>query len=314
VAATPLAMASVTTDGITPPKMAVSTDTGDYELPVLPPNSKVFLDVARANYRTTRNVATAIEEAPVMQDLYVLSIADVNRQYATAGAPVGAGKAFLAAELRDVNNQPLVGIAKDAVVLHDMNDQPVPGIIGPHFFGAVGDIDPALLASEAHDGRSRVAILDVPPGTYKLKVTYPDGAAGTTTSIVNVTTSADGATLALAGGPLPGQTALDPKFATDIYPRLQKAANGGIGCANCHTANGAGAVLVLDAGAQQSLANIMARPGVLDAVTPANSLLLTKPLYEQPPAPQNHPNATFLDTNDADYKLILAWITNGAKP
>ena len=314
VAATPLGMASVVTDGIDPPKTAMSNDTGDYELPVMPSNSKVFLDVARTNYRTTRNVVTTIEEAPVMQDLYVLSIADVNRQYATAGVPVGAGKAFLAAELRDVNNQPLVGIAKDAIVLRDMNDQPVPGIIGPHFFGAQGDINPALLASEANGGKSRVAILDVPPGTFKLEVTYPDGNGGTTTSIVNVTATADGATLALAGGPLPGQTALDPSFAADIYPRLQKAANGGIGCANCHTTGGTGAILILDAGAQQSLANIMARPGVLDAVAPANSLLLTKPLYEQPPTPQNHPNATFLDTNDPDYKLILAWITNGAKP
>jgi MFS superfamily sulfate permease-like transporter len=41
-------------------------------------------------------------------------------------------------------------------------------------------------------------------------------------------------------------------------------------------------------------------------------LFLTKPLYEPPP--YNHPNATFIDVNDANYKLFLLWITNGAKP
>jgi hypothetical protein len=42
--------------------------------------------------------------------------------------------------------------------------------------------------------------------------------------------------------------------------------------------------------------------------------LLKRPLYEAPPAPQDHPNATFLDVNAPDYKLFLLWITNGAKP
>ena len=43
--------------------------------------------------------------------------------------------------------------------------------------------------------------------------------------------------------------------------------------------------------------------------TPADSLLLTKPLYDDPP---NHPNATFLDMNDPDYIVFLQWITQGA--
>ena len=43
--------------------------------------------------------------------------------------------------------------------------------------------------------------------------------------------------------------------------------------------------------------------------TPATSMLLTKPLYEDPP---NHPNATFLDVSDPDYIVILQWIEQGA--
>ena len=62
------------------------------------------------------------------------------------------------------------------------------------------------------------------------------------------------------------------------------------------------------------LANMQAITGVINLAAPADSLLLTKPLYEPPGTPQNHPNATFLDVNDPDYKLFLLWITNGAKP
>jgi hypothetical protein len=250
----------------------------------------------------------------VVQDVFVLSVADVNRQYVSAGVTPTAGKAFLAAELLDATGQPLVGIAKADVTLTDAADQPVPGVLGPHFFGNLGDIDPLLLTSEAHAGKSRVASLDVPPGTFKLVVKYPDGLGAIATSTVQVTAAADGAVLATGGGVIAGATSPDPKFATDVYPRLQTAANGGTGCANCHTAAGsAGGVLILDGGATAALAAITAA-AVIDAVTPANSLLLTKPLYELAPTPQNHPNATFLDVNDADYKLILLWITNGAKP
>lgn len=52
--------------------------------------------------------------------------------------------------------------------------------------------------------------------------------------------------------------------------------------------------------------------GVVVTATPATSLLVVNPLYTA--TPHNHPNATFLDVNDPDYKLFLAWITDGAKP
>jgi len=103
-----------------------------------------------------------------------------------------------------------------------------------------------------------------------------------------------------------------PRFTADIYPRLQTAANGGRGCANCHTVGGQGAVAVFNALPSDVLAALKAKPGLLDLTTPANSLLLTKPLYEQPPLVQNHPNATFVDANDPDYKRILLWIQQGA--
>ncbi len=61
------------------------------------------------------------------------------------------------------------------------------------------------------------------------------------------------------------------------------------------------------------LANIRAATGVINMTTIASSYFLHYPLYEPPPAAQDHPNATFLDTNDPDYQLFLPWITGGLK-
>ena len=96
----------------------------------------------------------------------------------------------------------------------------------------------------------------------------------------------------------------------DVHPRLQKAANGGLGCANCHTALGTAALLQFDLPVAAAHEAIMGRPGVVNPPAQAAlSLLLTKPLYEDPP---NHPNATFLTTLDPDYIVIMEWIQQGA--
>ena len=310
---TPMDLVALASDGVTPPMMVTSATGGLYEVPVVPTGSKIFFTATRTNYRPTRNVPVAVDDKDVVKDLYIATIADINRQYATAGKPVTAGKAFLAVELQRQNGMPLIDIAPTDIVLLDAQNQPVI-VAGTYFFGANGDIDPALLTATAVGGRSRVALLDVPPGTFTLKVTYPNGQGGTQSQSTPVTAVADGATLALSGGggtPGGGTPPLTPKFTTDIYPKLQKAAAGGLGCGNCHTLGGpAGGVLRFDLGAQPTLDAMKARLNVLDLTTPANSLLLTKPLYE--PAPYNHPNATFVDINDPDYKLILLWIQQGA--
>ncbi len=317
-AATPMEMAAITSDGVTPPMMVTSVAGGRYELDGLPTGSKVYFTVSRTLYRPTRNPPVTIAGVPVVQDLYVATAADINRQYATANKPVTAGKAFLAAELRRNNGTPLEGIAPTAVVLVDSANAPVI-VAGTYFFGTAGDVDPALLTATAVGGRSRVAMLDVPAGSYTLKVTYPNGQGGTQIAETPVSFTADGATLAIAGGAPAGggggggTMITNPKFTTDIYPKLQKAAAGGLGCANCHTLGGpAGGVLKFDDPPTLTLTNMKALAGVLDLTTPALSLFLTKPLYE--PAPYNHPNATFVDANDPDYKLFLKWIQQGALP
>jgi len=314
---TPMTDATITSDGIDPPMTTTSTTGGEFALDDVPVGSKLYFTVRRELYRPTRNTPVTVEGEPVTADLYLIAVADANRQYTTVGLPApapDAGTAILIAELRRNNGNPLVDIPAENITLVDANDQPVPGAVGPYFMGEV-DVDPQLLVATAFDGRSRVALLDVPPGSYTLKVTHPNNQGGTNTLTVPVTLDANGATLAVTGGQDDdgggGGNVMNPKFGMHVYPRLQKAAVGGLGCANCHTEGGlAGAVIQFDLPPDLVLQNMLARPGLIDLVTPAESLLLTKPLYEPPP--YNHPNATFVDTNDPDYKLILQWISQGA--
>lgn len=308
--------AALATDGLDPPVNATSAADGAYQIEVAV-GSKLFVVATKTNYRPTRNEAITVADMPVMQDLYVLSTQDINNNYTAAvGAAPLAGTAFFAAELRRNNNQPLDGIPLANIELLDATNTPVVGVKGPFVFNAAGALDNTITDATTYQGRSRIAYLDVPPGTHTLVVTYPNNNGGTQTNNTLVTTVADGATLALSGGGMAGGGGAntDPSFATDIYPKLQRAATGGLGCANCHTLSGPAAVLKFDDPAATVLANITARPGVINAAVPADSLLLVRPLYEVPPIPQDHPNATFIDTNDADYQLFLLWITNGAKP
>jgi hypothetical protein len=89
---------------------------------------------------------------------------------------------------------PLEGIPIANVKLLDAANAQVPNVpIG--FFGAT-DVDPNQLMATAFAGRSRVALLDVPPGAYTLKVTFTvNGAPVSTTAPILAT--ADGAVLAL---------------------------------------------------------------------------------------------------------------------
>ena len=315
-----LADSTVTTDGIDPPKTATSAADGLFELLDVPPSGLVILNATRPDYRPTRNVAIPVAEVDVVQDIYQMSVIDVNRQYTTAlGRLPVAGLAFVAVDLQRNNGTPLEGVPLADIVLVDALDQPVPNLT--YAFMGQTDVDPTILSSTAVNGRARVAILDVPPGAFTLKVTALNGMGQPQTLTTPIAGVADGATLGKIGGTTPGGggggggNVADPLFSVDIYPRLQRVALGGIGCANCHTALGQGAILILDDGAANVLArlNPPAANGRLDNLTPASSMLLTKPLYELAP-PQDHPNATFLDVNDDNYKLFLLWIQNGLKP
>ena len=316
VANTPLQGAMMITDGIDPPLMTTSASDGRFAFETVPVGSQVFFSLSRTLYRPTRNLVT-VEDAAVVQDLYLMSTTDTNRQYTTAvGRAPTPGRAFVIAELQRTNGTPLTGVPLTDIKLLDAAGAPAAGVLGPYVIGNGGDIILTPTQTETHDGKARIALLDVPAGSFSLKITLLDGQGVPQTLATPVSTAADGATLVRAGGKGGtgggGGNPQNPRFATDIFPRLQTAANGGRGCANCHTVGGFGAVAVFTALPTDVLAALKAKPGLIDLAAPANSLFLTKPLYEPPPTPQNHQNATFVDATDADYKLILLWIQQGA--
>jgi len=319
VANTPLQGVALATDGINPQLTTTSATDGAFTFPTVPVGSLIFVSGSRTSYRPTRNLVV-VGDTTVAQDLYLMSTVDINRQYATAGRTPDAGRAFVVAELQRSNGTPMAGVALTSVKLLDATGAPAAGALGPYVLGDTSDIVLGPTQTETHAGKARVAFLDAPVGSLSLKISYVDGQGQTQTQTTPVTAAAGGATLVRSGGTgglggsVPtGGNPQAPQFAADIYPRLQTAANGGLGCANCHTVGGLGAVAVFNALATDVLAALKAKPGLIDTANPGKSLLLTKPLYELPPEMQNHPNATFVDKSDPTYKLILLWIQQGAQ-
>jgi hypothetical protein len=352
----PLDSASIATDGIDPAQSTTSGSDGAYELDHVPTGSKVFLQVTRTNYRTTRSAAIAIGTSAVMQDVPIVSDAYFRAQYTQLGKQPTAGKGILLLDLVRTNGMPLEGIPITDITVLDSTGQAVTAPI--NFIGSAGDLDPSVTVATAFNGRSRAIVLDLAPGTYTVNVVHPagtgsgsgldagidapidapidagsgsdagidagTGSGATDTETVTITAVADGAVLAASSdgmGSTTGDGPADPQFSVDIYPRLQGAAAGGLGCGDCHTPELN--AYVYTGTPSDVLATLMAGSGsgaegsntpIVDLANPKNSLLLQRPLYELPPLAQDHPNATFLDTNDPDYKLFLRWITNGAKP
>ena len=69
--------------------------------------------------------------------------------------------------------------------------------------------------------------------------------------------------------------------------------------------------LGLDGAASSTWTNVTT--GRVDSGTPANSSILLKPLHTNAGGSAHGGGNFFTDTNDADYRKILQWITEGAK-
>jgi len=307
---TAISGASLASEGVDPPMTAMTEPSGAFTLDHVPSGGKLYLVASSTDFRPTRNPVLTIADKAMMQDQFAVKVLDAQRQYTIAAKPLVAGKAILIAELVRNNGTPIEGIPLTNIQLLDAAQAPVPGIT-ILFVGANGDVDPALTTATAFAGRSRAVILDAPPGSFTLSVNPgAGGGGGGQPQLVPLMFSADGATLAVTNQAQGITPPLTPKFAMDVYPRLQRTSLGGLGCTSCHTTGGLGAIIKYDDPAATVLANLKAATGVIDLATPANSLFLTKPLYEPPP--YNHPNAQFLDVNDPDYKMFLLWIQQGA--
>jgi hypothetical protein len=246
----------------------------------------------------------------VVADVFVASVPFRDRQYNTVNIPMTANTSLVVSSLEKLDGTPIADIPLTGITLVDMLGQPVPGVT-PYFVGVNGDVDPALTVSTIYGARgARVAFLNVPTGAWIIKVTYtPAGGLAPITDQGMAMTFDNGVTITKVIEDPTNAQGGTPSFTTDVYPILQKASKGGQDCASCHTAGGVGAVLIMDDGAAAVYARLKAAPGVIDLATPANSMLLSYPLYETPP---NHPNATWLDTTNPYYQKILLWITGGA--
>ena len=297
--------AAIATVGLAPER-AASADAAGAFLFVDVPAAGLFrarVTPPGGRHLPTLNEEVALADHSITHDLYALSIADVDRQYATVGSARDLGSGTVIVDLRDAADQPLEGVAATALSLR-------PTVGGdsraPRFLGALGDVDPAAVHSQAFGGRARAVFLGVPPGEWTLQLDCtactPAGSA-----TVPVAVEANAVTLARATS-TPAGTAQPLTFVGDIYPLLQSGARGGAGCANCHTAGGFASLLPYDGSVSDTYRAIMAA-GVVDIAAPAASPLLTRPLYE---VPADHPNATWLSTSHPDYQRVLAWIGQGA--
>ncbi len=105
-------------------------------------------------------------------------------------------------------------------------------------------------------------------------------------------------------------------FDTQVYPLFLQVNQGGLGCQGCHSNQG-GAVpaggLNLYGGPEVAYGALdPARyPQRVNVQAPAQSYLLTKPLYEANGA-QNHPIYAFANELDPNYQRVYAWISQGA--
>ncbi|KAB2887262.1 MAG: hypothetical protein F9K40_21670, partial [Kofleriaceae bacterium] len=202
----PLDTVALATEGMTPASSDSSDATGNYELRV-PPGSVFYATATRTNYRPTRSAPIRVlDQSLAMTDLTIVSVADSRRQYASLGLEPTAGRAVLFALLLRNNGTPLEGVPLADITLVDALGAPVGQ--GPYFFGENGDLvsNATLAVSTAYLGKARVGFLDVPPGSYTLKVNYQAGGGGgggtpeIRTYELPVEAVADGATLAATGG------------------------------------------------------------------------------------------------------------------
>ncbi len=105
-------------------------------------------------------------------------------------------------------------------------------------------------------------------------------------------------------------------FDSQIYPLFLPVNQGGLGCQGCHTNQGGatpagGMNLYGGAAAAYDSLNPNQYPLRVNTTTPADSYLLTKPLYEAD-GNQNHAIFAFLTEQDPGYQYIYTWISEGA--
>jgi hypothetical protein len=290
---------SVTASGITPPP-TINSQGSMFTLTEVPENSVFQVLASATDYRPTFSPVIEVlsddlsgVKAPVVKGTYIDGIAQAF------GITPTAAKGIVIVRLVDGAGAPRAGVPGSQLVLAGSTN-------GPFFLDAQGN---AAVGATMSTASGLVVWFEVSPG-----VTEAAQAAAATITVDMATSPVAAATVTLAnakvtdGAPMP--LPKNVSFSAQIVPIFSAR-----GCVACHSGNGPGRELgglKLDGGANPVYRELVEEKAgrVVPGANAATSLLLTKPLREEPP---NHQTATFQNTQDPDYVKILVWIQEGAK-
>jgi hypothetical protein len=290
---------AVMSAGISPPP-TVSADGSMFTMTDVPEYSVFQILASATDYRPTYSSVVEVTtdnlsgvKAPLVKNTYIDAIATAF------GVTPTAGKGIAIVKLVDANGAPRAGVPGTSLIL-------VGSASGPYFLDAQGN--PAV-GTNASSASGLAVWFEVTTGTTEATQ------AATSTVFVNMAASpvaAGTVTLGVArvtdGAPpvLPTNVS----FANQIVPIFTAR-----GCVGCHAGNGPGrdlGGLALNGGTPKVYSELVEeKPNTrVNTGAPALSLVLTKPLAEQPP---NHQTATFANQQDPDYLKLFVWIKEGAK-
>lgn len=295
--------ASVATSGLMPDPM-ITSQGATFSIRGVPENSAFQILASAPSHRPTFSEAVIVET----DDLSDVKVASVSETFITnlaAGFQItpSAARGILLARVVNDAGQPKAGVAKTNFVLDG-------SVSGPFF---LGDNRQPLPNATATSASGWVVWFEVTPGLTKLST--PMGAPATldmAISPISAGTVTIAQIRAVDGAPVVPKNV---SFANQIVPIFRLVAEGGRGCAACHSGGGIGrdlGGLTLDASANLIFKELTQEdPLRVQPLAAEQSQLLTYPSRENPP--DRHPNVTFTGPLDPDYLKILVWIREGAK-
>jgi hypothetical protein len=295
--------ASVATSGLLPEPM-IAEQGAAFTITGVPENSAFQILATAPAHRPTFSEAVIVGTDD-LRDVKVASVSDTFITNLAAGFQImpSTTRGILLARVVTEAGAPKAGVAKANFVLDG-------SVSGPFF---LGDDRQPLPNATATSASGWVVWFEVTPGVAKLGI---PGAATTTLDMAISPISAGTVTIAQIraadGAPVMPQNI---SFENQIVPIFQPLAEGGRGCAACHSGNGIGrdrGGLTLDGGNRLIYKELVTEdPMRVQRLAAEKSELLTYPSREDPP--DRHPNVTFTSPLDPDYLKILVWIREGAK-
>jgi len=296
--------ASVSTSGLMPDPM-ITTQGAAFTIKGVPENSAFQILASAPSHRPTFSASVLVGTDDV-SDARATAVSDAFVTALATGFNVtpSAGRGILLARVVNDRGEPKAGVAANNFTLTNAS-------VSPARF--LSDTKAPVPNATATTASGWVVFFEVAPGVVSLGT--PTGA--TATLAMPVSPISAGAVTIAEIRATDGAAVL-PKnvsFSNQIIPIFRSLAEGGRGCAACHSGGGIGkdlGGLMLDAGVEKTYRELTEEdPLRVQLATAEKSQLLTYPSREDPP--DRHPNVTFTGPLDPDYLKILVWIKEGAK-